>query len=163
MEEVKEDFEIGFALHTHAMRLALPHLTQNDYDEALSVLESMYPVTDIKSWSEKILKFYHTIYKGNLWPRLYELIRKQHSATRRYTDIFILELNPNFNEPDSYFVILLDLLKQNKLDEAIHLTRIRFDSFLELLIPVVERRLAKLNTKRPKGERTKRSRRISDA
>lgn len=163
VQEIREDFEIGFALHTHGMRLALPNLTEIDFVNAHAVLESMYPISDIKDWSEKLLKFYHIIYDGERWPRLHDLIRRQHFAARRYTDLLINETRPNFNEPDSYFPLLLDNLKQNKLDDAIHLTRTRFDLFLAALIPVVENRLHKLSNKRQKNERTKRVRKISDA
>lgn len=140
VDSLNEGIEIAFALHTHAMRLAIPRYTTELLEDAYRKAIALYPVEDLIEWNRRLMAICEILFDATHWPRLFELIRRNHQAGRRYTDILLTQVHSRPNYPRDYYPKLIRLLQSGDLDGAIRLTRERFDLFRSLVVPILSHR-----------------------
>ena len=94
LAEVQEICDIRIALETAALRLAMPHLSEEALKRAEEILdEADQPTTGVAQWSEINWKFHATLYAPANRPRLFALIKAQHAQMDRYLRVHFSLLN----------------------------------------------------------------------
>lgn len=88
-EEIGEIYEIRIALETMAIRLAIPHLTEEDLMRAEGILEEIDRERDTGRWSELNREFHATLYAPANRPHLFSLINTHRINVDRYLRIYI--------------------------------------------------------------------------
>lgn len=88
-EEVQEIYEIRIPLEATAIRLAVPHLEEDDLRRAEQILEAMDRETDVARWSTLNREFHTSLYAPANRPRLMALINVLRTNVERYLRIYI--------------------------------------------------------------------------
>lgn len=88
-EEVQEIYEIRIPLETTAIRLAVPHLGEDDLRRAEQILEAMDGETDVARWNTLNREFHTSLYAPANRPRLLALINVLRTNVERYLRIYI--------------------------------------------------------------------------
>lgn len=88
-EEVEELYEIRIPLECQALRLALPHLTDQDLEQAQAVLDAIDAEADPSAWSELNTRFHSILYAPSGRQRLLNLIRTLRTNVDRYLRLYI--------------------------------------------------------------------------
>jgi DNA-binding GntR family transcriptional regulator len=88
-EEVEELYEIRIPLECQALRLALPHLTDQDLEQAQAVLDAIDAEADPSVWSELNTRFHAILYAPSRRQRLLNLIRTLRTNVDRYLRLYI--------------------------------------------------------------------------
>ena len=69
----------------------LPTLTDEDFDRAKDLADRIYPVTDMKTWNARIVQLLGILCGAKDRPVLFDLIVRNRTAARRYTEILVRE------------------------------------------------------------------------
>jgi len=88
-EEVEELYEIRIPLECQALRLALPHLTDEDLERAEQILDAIDAEGDPSAWSELNTEFHAVLYAPSRRQRLLNLIRTLRTNVDRYLRLYI--------------------------------------------------------------------------
>lgn len=88
-EEVEELYEIRIPLECQALRLALPHLTDDDLRRAEEILDAIDAEDDPSAWSELNTEFHAVLYAPSRRQRLLNLIRTLRTNVDRYLRLYI--------------------------------------------------------------------------
>lgn len=88
-EEAREIFDIRLFLELGAMELAIPQLTEEDLEEANSVLREADSKTESKQLGELNWKFHETLYRAAKRPQLISLIQNMHNNVERYMRLYL--------------------------------------------------------------------------
>lgn len=88
-EEVEELYEIRIPLECQALRLALPHLTDEDVERAERILDAIDAEDDPSTWSELNTEFHAVLYAPSRRQRLLNLIRTLRTNVDRYLRLYI--------------------------------------------------------------------------
>lgn len=88
-EEVEELYEIRIPLECQALRLALPHLTDEDLARAERILDAIDAEGDPSAWSELNTEFHAVLYAPSRRQRLLNLIRTLRTNVDRYLRLYI--------------------------------------------------------------------------
>lgn len=83
-EEVQEISEIRLALETLALRLTIPHLSEDVLQQADAILSKIDQETDLLGWSELNWQFHKTLYTPANRPRLLTLLKNLYATANRY-------------------------------------------------------------------------------
>jgi DNA-binding GntR family transcriptional regulator len=90
--DVREIFEIRFALEALALRKSVPTLSDDAFLQAEQILANMDTERDIGRWVALNRRFHMTLYAG-AGSRLTDLIAAQYDAVDRYLRIELVELD----------------------------------------------------------------------
>jgi DNA-binding GntR family transcriptional regulator len=82
--EVQEIYEIRSGLESIALRLALPHMTTDTFQQAAIILDSTDRETNVSRWGELNREFHLVLYAPAHRPRLLSLITAFHRNVDRY-------------------------------------------------------------------------------
>ncbi|MDR5675815.1 MAG: GntR family transcriptional regulator [Armatimonadota bacterium] len=88
-EEVEELYEIRIPLECQALRLAFPHLTDEDLERAERILDAIDAEGDPSAWSELNTEFHAVLYSPSRRQRLLNLIRTLRTNVDRYLRLYI--------------------------------------------------------------------------
>lgn len=88
-EEVEELYEIRIPLECQALRLALPHVTDEDLERAERILDAIDAEGDPSAWSELNTEFHAVLYAPSRRQRLLNLIRTLRTNVDRYLRLYI--------------------------------------------------------------------------
>jgi DNA-binding GntR family transcriptional regulator len=88
-EEVEELYEIRIPLECQALKLALPHLTEQDLERAAQVLDAIDAEEDPSRWSQLNTEFHAVLYTPSGRQRLLNLIRTLRTNVDRYLRLYI--------------------------------------------------------------------------
>lgn len=88
-QEVQEIYEIRIPLEITAIRLAIPHLAEEDLRRAEDLLAAIDRETDVAKWSDLNREFHGTLYAPANRPRLVALINTLRTNVERYQRIYI--------------------------------------------------------------------------
>jgi DNA-binding GntR family transcriptional regulator len=91
--EAQELCEIRIALETMALQLAIPHLSDLDFDRATALLQASEQTPDPMRWAELNWQFHAALYGPAQRPRLLGLIKTLHVNIDRYIRLQMQELN----------------------------------------------------------------------
>jgi DNA-binding GntR family transcriptional regulator len=139
VEDFAERVQIAFALESLAIEQALPTLTGQDLDRAEELANGLYPVKGIDSWYAPLFELFSIIFGANHRPVLFELIRRNRMAARRYTEIVVRE---TIQDPPwarqwvlGYFPLLVELIRSKDVEAAKDLHRRRMEDAVALILP----------------------------
>lgn len=91
--EAQEICEIRIALETTALQLAIPQLTEPDFDRAAAYLQETAQTTDPTHWADLNWQFHAALYIPAKRPRLLGIIKTLHVNINRYIRLQMQELN----------------------------------------------------------------------
>lgn len=89
LADLEESLEIRSALEVRALRLAVPRMTQSDFDAAEHVLERYAAATAPAQYTERNLEFHLTLYRAAGMPRLTRMIEDLIRGTARYVRVYV--------------------------------------------------------------------------
>ena len=118
--EVQEIFEIRIALETTAIQLAIPNLTESNWQRADAVLEATEQATDVTRWAELNWEFHAVLYTAANRPRLLTMIKALHTNIDRYVRRSMAKMN-YLEHSQKEHSQLLDACRQRDTKAAVEL------------------------------------------
>ncbi len=88
-EDVLEMLEVRIALETHALRLAVPRMIEEELDAAQEILRIYDEASDVDSWSDMNARFHEALCAPCECERLMGLICENHFHFNRFARIAI--------------------------------------------------------------------------
>lgn len=89
VEEVEELYEIRIPLECQALKLAMPHLTEQDLERAAQILDAIDAEDEPSRWSQLNTEFHAVLYAPSRRQRLLNLIRMLRTNVDRYLRLYI--------------------------------------------------------------------------
>lgn len=105
-DEVRQIFEIRFALESLALQQSLPRLDAAIFDQAAGVLDQLDVEQDISRWVTLNRRFHLMLYAG-AGARLISLIESQYDAVDRYLRLELVEMDNASDSQDEHRAILV--------------------------------------------------------
>ena len=118
-DEIRQIFEIRFALESLALKQSIPKLDAAAFDEAREILDALDGEQDIGRWVALHRKFHMRLYAAAS-PRLISLIEDQYDAVDRYLRLELLAMDNAADNRDEHHAIL-DACRAGDIDGAIRL------------------------------------------
>jgi DNA-binding GntR family transcriptional regulator len=92
-DEILEMFEVRMLLESHLLRLAIPRMTDEDFEEAESILESYTGSLEIEenveNWGALNWKFHSCLYEAANRPRILSMAESIHNNADRYVRLHL--------------------------------------------------------------------------
>jgi DNA-binding GntR family transcriptional regulator len=105
-DEVRQIFEIRFALEALALKKSLPKVAATVFDDAASILDELDVEQNISRWVALNRRFHMTLYAG-AGERLIKLIESQYYAVDRYLRLELHEMDNADDSQDEHRAILV--------------------------------------------------------
>jgi DNA-binding GntR family transcriptional regulator len=118
-DEIRQIFEIRFALESLALKQSIPKLDAAAFDDARSMLDALDREADIGRWVALHRKFHMRLYAAAS-PRLLALIEDQYDAVDRYLRLELLAMDNAADNREEHRAIL-SACRAQRIDEAIRL------------------------------------------
>jgi len=118
-DEIRQIFEIRFALEALALRQSVPKLDASAFEEARKILDALDSESDIGRWVELHRKFHMRLYSAAS-ARLLSLIEDQYDAVDRYLRLELLAMDNAADNRDEHHAIL-DACMAGDIDTAIRM------------------------------------------
>jgi DNA-binding GntR family transcriptional regulator len=119
-DEVRQIFEIRFALESLALRQSVPHLDAAAFDRLAGVLRELDVETDAGAWLAAHRRFHMGLY-AHANARLRRLIEEQHNGVERYLRIEFVAMNTGADDSAEHRAIL-EACRLGDVDAAIRLS-----------------------------------------
>lgn len=120
--EIVELLEIRIALECHALRLAIPDMSEIDLDEATRILRACDAEPDLVQWGVLNWKFHTTLYAACNRPRLLRLIEANYGHVSRFTRTLAPQATGKERSQREYHR-LLELCRDGEVKKAVRLLR----------------------------------------
>ena len=92
-DEILEMFEVRMLLESHLLRLAIPRMTDEDFEEAESILESytgsLEKEENVENWGALNWKFHSCLYEAANRPRILSMAESIHNNADRYVRLHL--------------------------------------------------------------------------
>jgi len=121
-EDVLEMLEIRIALESHALRLAIPRMTAEDFQSAASLLKDYDKEPSARGWSEMNLRFHEILYAPCNLPKLLGLIRSNNAHIGRFTRVR-LSIAAGREAPQREHYQILKACMHGNTEEAVSLLK----------------------------------------
>jgi len=131
--DVLEMLEIRLALETHVLRLAVPNMTQSDFDTASETISQYRRNISALEWDRINWQFHSTLYLPAHRPRLFTIIQNNYFHAASYLRVKIA-LATGSEKPHEEHKQILEACRQADTDRAVKL--------LEMHIGETRKRLA---------------------
>ena len=118
IDDVIQMFDIRIALECRALKLAIPHMAEEDIDLAQEILDNYDHESDPAAWGDMNWKFHWMLYEPCNRPKLLNMIEANYGHVNRYTRTQI-SLFTGKVQPQEDHVKLLNLCRAGKVDEAV--------------------------------------------
>lgn len=118
-DEIRQIFEIRFALESLALRQSVPKLDETAFREAHAILDELDREADIGRWVGLHRKFHLRLYAAASH-RLLALIEDQYDAVDRYLRLELLAMDNAADNSDEHRAILA-ACRSGRIEEAITL------------------------------------------
>jgi len=118
-DEIRQIFEIRFALESLALRQSVPLLVPADFDRLAGILRAMDGEADAGAWLALHREFHMGLYT-HANDRLRRLIEEQHDAVERYLRIEFVAMNTADDDSAEHNAILT-ACRNGDIDAAIRL------------------------------------------
>ena len=115
--DVLEMFEVRVALEAHAIRLAIPNMTHQDFEAAEALVSNYRADIDAEQWEDQNWKFHYTLYLPAHCDRLLSLIETNYFHAARFLRVRIAEATGT-EEPHKEHQKLLELCQHREVDKA---------------------------------------------
>lgn len=112
-DQIEEIYELRTVLETHAVRVAIPLLTQPDLDELQQLYDEMENTQEADARLAKREQFYLRLYGVTARPRLVGLIARLHQEVARSLRWPLVQHSPSHHE------IFFDAVKAGDADLAV--------------------------------------------
>jgi DNA-binding GntR family transcriptional regulator len=123
-EEIEELFEMRAVLECEVLRLSIPNLTESDFKEAESILETyekaLWRESDVGSWGRLNSQFHAVLYSRANRPHFMSIIRQINNNGDRYTRLQ-LYLTRAFERAKKEHRMLLELCRKRDIQAACEL------------------------------------------
>lgn len=137
-EGVEELYEIRIPLECQALRLALPHLTEEDVRKAEQVLDAIDAADDPSVWSELNTEFHAVLYAPSRRQRLLNLIRTLRTNVDRYLRLYISVMQrKQFSQREHRRI--LDAVRKRDEAEALRALEEHLDIACRMLVDYLRR------------------------
>jgi DNA-binding GntR family transcriptional regulator len=122
IDEVVELLEIRIALECHALRLAIPAMSEIDLDEATKILRSYDKAPDPAQWGAFNWTFHATLYAPCNRPRLLAMVEANYGHVGRFTRALVSRATGK-ERPQREHYRLLELCREGEIEKAVRLLR----------------------------------------
>jgi len=120
-EEIEELFQIRAVLECEVLRLSIPHLTDEDFARAESIMETfekaLWLEGDVSSWGRLNSEFHATLYSRAGRPQFMAIIRQINNNGDRYTRLQ-LYLTRAFERAKAEHRTILDFCRKRDVKAA---------------------------------------------
>lgn len=120
-EEIEELFDIRAVLECHALRQAIPHMTNEHFAQAEKVLKeyerALDKNTDVGTWGQLNWQFHSALYAPADRPALMALIKVLNNNCDRYTRLHLL-ITRNLHRAGKAHRAILTVCKTRNADKA---------------------------------------------
>jgi DNA-binding GntR family transcriptional regulator len=118
IQEVLQMFDIRIALECHALKLAIPHMAEEDLATAEDILQRYQHCTDPTIWGEMNWRFHWCLYEPCNRDKLLNLIEANYGHLNRYARTQI-SLSSGKEQPQEEHFVLLSLCREGKTEKAV--------------------------------------------
>ncbi|UVO27300.1 GntR family transcriptional regulator [Bradyrhizobium arachidis] len=122
IDEVIELLEIRIALECHALRLAIPAMSEIDLDEARKLLSSYDKAPDPEQWGTFNWRFHKMLYAPCNSPRLLAMIDANYGHVSRFTRALVSRATGK-ERPQREHYQLLEFSRDGEVEKAVRLLR----------------------------------------
>lgn len=137
-DDVRQIFDIRFALESLALRKSIPILQAQEFDNAEAVIEQMEHERDVGRWVDLNRRFHLSFYQ-RAGSRLLSLIQSQYDAVDRYLRFELLVLD-NAEDSQTEHRAILAACRERDVEKAISLCEPHIAEAGEELAEALERR-----------------------
>jgi DNA-binding GntR family transcriptional regulator len=120
--DILENLEIRIALESHALRLAIPNMTDSDISAARKILVEYEKVTDVERWSELNSHFHQCIYAPCGLSKLIQMIQNIKERTNLFMRLKISQVS-GLNRPHLEHLAILSACEDGNSILAVELLR----------------------------------------
>jgi len=120
IDDVLEMLDVRIALESHALRLAIPQMAEEDFDLAANILDSYNREPDPLLWGKMNWQFHWAIYAPCHKPRLLSMIEANYGHVSRFVRAQV-SLAAGKDRPQREHEELLGLCRGAQIDDAIGL------------------------------------------
>jgi len=120
LDEVLEMLDIRIALECHALRLAIPHMVEEDFAVAQEALQSYGGEDEPERWAQMNWRFHRALYAPCQRPRLLQLIEENHRHIHRFVLRQVSRASGR-ERPQKEHYRLLALCREQATEEAVRL------------------------------------------
>jgi len=120
--DILENLEIRIALESHALRLAIPNMTDSDLTEAKKILLEYQQVSNIERWSELNSQFHQCIYAPCGYSKLMQMIQSNKERTNFFMRLKISQVS-GLKRPHLEHIAILEACKDGDAAVAVKLLR----------------------------------------
>lgn len=137
-EELQELIEIRVGLETMAIRLAIPHLTDEVLERAERVLDAVDRDPEAaERWGQYNWEFHSALYEAANRPRLLQLIRAMHNNVVRYLRVQVSAMGYEQRGQQEHWRFL-EACRRRDTDAASSLLEEHLMGVADLLVPFFE-------------------------
>ena len=116
-DDVLEMLEIRSALETHVLRIAVPNMTESDFETASEILARPQRNLSAVEWDSINWQFHSTLYIPAHRPRLFTLIKSNYFHAASYLRVKIA-LATGTEKPQQQHKQILDACRRGDADKA---------------------------------------------
>ena len=120
-DEILEMFEVRMLLESHLLRLAIPRMTDEDFEEAertlTSYTNSLRKEETVEDWGALNWRFHSCLYEAANRPRILSMAESIHNNADRYVRLHLLLVHETTRANDEHKEILL-FSRQRDVDAA---------------------------------------------
>lgn len=117
LAEIVEMFDIRVALECRALRIAIPHISDIEIDQAREVLRQYDAEQDPERWGAMNWEFHSMLYRPCDRPKLLSLINANYGNVGRFTRTRVSRAAGR-DRPQEQHYQLLELVTEQRADEA---------------------------------------------
>lgn len=118
--DILENLEIRIALESHALRLAIPNMTDSDIREAKKILVEYEQVSNVERWSELNSQFHQCIYAPCGFSKLMQMIQSNKERTNFFMRLKISQVS-GLERPHLEHLAVLEACKDGNTILAVKL------------------------------------------
>ncbi|MFC5584909.1 GntR family transcriptional regulator [Nitratireductor kimnyeongensis] len=137
--EIEEIFEFRALLESEMIRLAVPHLTDEQLSAARSNLETFAATSDPGGWGEANRNFHYSLYEAADRPYHLQIIRSSLDRVDRYLRAQ-LTLTDGVERANREHLAIFEACERGNADEAADLTRAHILDAGRSLLAILEQR-----------------------
>lgn len=120
--DILENLEIRIALETHALSLAIPHMTQEDLHQAEAILTQYQQSDNPQQWSLLNSRFHLCLYAPCRLPKLLDMIANIKARNNAFMRLKITQAT-GFSEPHKEHLALLEACKNKDVEQGVTLLK----------------------------------------
>jgi len=121
-DDILENLEIRQALETHALAMAIPNMTHNDFQQANAILQEYQHATDMQQWSELNRRFHLCLYAPCGLPKLIGMLQEIKARNQSFITLQITHFS-GFERAHEEHVEILQACKNNDTERGVALLK----------------------------------------